>query len=238
MRVIGRRVYACSTVIEKIFVHFERKWVWILIIPVWATLLDGLFGAPGCLRGFPIKIMDRFFRRPSWISFFNWGIWLARSRSEAVRAGLSPVASIESSNSWTSFFIPGPIALASILIQVKTAGSTMNDFCFLKEQEILISIMQISFMRVKLTHMASTESNNSWTSFFILGPIALVSKWAFSPVTSIKPAKPNSLFNSGPIYLASMLMQVIAGGLPGQQWMTSVFWKEWKILLKTCKWAL
>lgn len=48
----------------------------------------GLLGAPGCLSCLPIRMRDRFFRSPSWISFLSCGICIARSRKAAVKAGL------------------------------------------------------------------------------------------------------------------------------------------------------
>lgn len=46
---------------------------------------------------------------------------------------LRPVASIESSSSRMSLVMLGPIALAAMLMQVKTAGSTVKLFCFLNK---------------------------------------------------------------------------------------------------------
>ncbi len=48
-------------------------------------------GAPGCLRGRPIRTSDSIFSSPPWMSFLSWGIWVARSLRAAVRAGLGRV---------------------------------------------------------------------------------------------------------------------------------------------------
>lgn len=56
---------------------------------------NGLLGAPGCFNGRPINTMDNIFRRPSWISFFSCGIWVAKSLNAAVKAGLQKKKSIQ-----------------------------------------------------------------------------------------------------------------------------------------------
>lgn len=45
-------------------------------------------GMPGWRSGLCINTRESIFRRPSWMSFFNCGIWRLRSYSTAVRAGL------------------------------------------------------------------------------------------------------------------------------------------------------
>lgn len=45
-------------------------------------------GMPGWRSGLCINTRDSIFSRPSWMSFFSWGIWRLRSYSTAVSAGL------------------------------------------------------------------------------------------------------------------------------------------------------
>lgn len=46
-------------------------------------------GMPGWRSGLCINTRESIFSRPSWMSFFSWGIWRLRSYSTAVSAGLN-----------------------------------------------------------------------------------------------------------------------------------------------------
>lgn len=64
--------------------------------------------------------------------------------AKQIYAYLRPTASIGSKSSLMSCWILGPMARASILMQVKTVASTCTDFCLLEEDHKITRSCYIS----------------------------------------------------------------------------------------------
>ena len=72
--------------LRRIRVHIlSKKYILQPAALIWSLLS---LGAPGCLSGRPIRTRDNIFKSPLCISFFSCGICVAKSRKEAVNAGL------------------------------------------------------------------------------------------------------------------------------------------------------
>lgn len=62
--------------------------------------------------------------------------WLMEELANTSYTHLSPTANMGSRSSFMSCWMQGPIARASMLMQVKTVASTCMDFCLLKADTI------------------------------------------------------------------------------------------------------
>lgn len=87
--------------------------------------------------------------------------WLMEKLPNISYIYLSPTANMGSRSSLMSCWMQGPIARASMLMQVKTVASTCMDFCLLKTDTIRAIYLRVqSCISLQPSHLSKSHGNS------------------------------------------------------------------------------